>query len=361
MARIISFHAVSLEFFDETIEPLTVGGKINPESFVDDATRLRRTDWQVKGYKLRLSQLLEDLVPPPPPTEGGVWHKLRARLEQLDFKPDPTAKRIEGKVDPDIHLWGRPYLIFENSADRVSMFIDDYGDAAGEPAVESLILEQLVRLDPKLPTELEPVELREPDADLTYRNELLDGLKSVHGIARDLEPGSAPNTLLTTRDTTGSRLGTELPWRSVWLHSRTHPFWIGRNIDGLASVCQSAGVEPPSVLVPCWRLFAGAIERFPELRELLTPDLEQERDVGGFVAPSDIGELNAYLNQNGSRIIQAATREGVGPLCATMLKKVRECTHHAQRLGRGYLEASGILPVSYDPEDFEDDDGEAYA
>lgn len=357
--RLISFHAVSVEFFDDTIGPLVSGGKINPESFVEAATRIQRTDWRVKGYRMRLERLLESLTPPPPPAEGTLWTKLRARLEQFDYKPDPVARRIEGKLDPELHLWGRPFLVVEHSAERVSLCVDDYGDAADDAAVDSLVLQQLLRIDPKLPSELEPLSTGEPAAEMTYRNELLDRLKAIHAMARGGAGGADGTTpLLTTGPAGSDRAAADLPWLAVWLHSRAHPFWIGRDIDGLESVCHAAGIEPPAVLVPCWRLFSAGIERFPELRDSLTAELQRDEDVGGFVAPTDVPELIAFLNQYGSRIIQAATREGVGAICSAMLKKVRECAHHAQRHGRGYLEASGIFPVSFRPEDLEPDDEE---
>jgi hypothetical protein len=279
-----------------------------------------------------------------------MWTKLRSRLERFDFKPEPNALRIEGKVEPDLHLWGRPFLIFENSVERVSTFVEEYLQAKTESTLQSLVIEQLLRIDPRLPAELQPAEVHEPTADMTYRNELLDQLKSIHAIARDARVDDGSGPLLAQREPSADRLYREVPWRAVWLHSRAMPFWIGRDVDGLETICRSAEVEPPDVLVPGWRLFSGAIEVFPDLRDSLTTNLERDQDVGAFVSAPDIPELLAFLNQHGARIIQAATREGVGPLCASVLKKIRECAYHAQRLGMGYLEASGIMPVAFDPD-----------
>jgi hypothetical protein len=238
------------------------------------------------------------------------------------------------------------------------MTIDDYGDAADTDAAESLVLEQLIRLDPELPAKLEPAETGEPSANMTYRNDLLDAMKAIHAVARQSEPMDDREPLTVASVPTRGKSLEEMPWHAVWLHSRANPFWVGREIDGLDSVCAAAGIQPPGCLVPAWPLFATAAEHFPSFRDTLGMDLQRERDVGGFVAPADVPELIAFLNQSGSRIIQAATREGVGTLCATMLRKVRECAHHAQRLGRGYLEASGIMPVWFDPDDYRDPDGE---
>jgi hypothetical protein len=333
---------------------LTLGQKVNPEPFLAAAVRARATDWYGKRYKRALESLLTLLEPPPPPSEGSMWDKVRSRLERFDYKPDPTAKMIAEKIDPDLHLYGRPFLICEASADRVSTIVEEYQAADGDSAREALVLEQLLRVTPNLGSALEPALVREPTSDISYRNDLLASLKSIYGMARPSQGGSneaADSGSLTRSAETAPQ---ELPWKAVHLHSRAVPFWIGRDVDGLETVCQSADVEPPSFLAPAWRLFAPTIEVFPELRDALTTELHREKDLGAFVSAEDVPELLAFLNSRGARIIQVATQHGVGPTCTTLLRKIRECAHYAQRRGMGYLEACGILPLWFDPEDDED-------
>ena len=354
MRGIVSFHPIDLGFFDGLIGPLTVGEKVNPEQFLAAAVRTRATDWYGKRYKRALESLLTLLEPPPPPSEGSMWDKVRSRLERFDYKPDPTAKMIAGKIDPDLHLYGRPFLICEVSADRVSTIVEEYQAADGESAREALVLEQLLRVTPELGGALEPALVSEPSSDMSYRNDLLASLKSVYGMARPSRGDSGENAdggpLISAPETTPQ----DLPWKAVHLHSRAVPFWIGRDVDGLETVCRSADVEPPSFLAPAWRLFSPAIEAFPELRDELTPDLRNERDLGAFVSAEDVPELLAFLNSHGARIIQVATQHGVGPTCTTLLRKIRECAHYAQRRRMGYLEACGIFPLWFDPSDDED-------
>ena len=143
----------------------------------------------------------------------------------------------------------------------------------------------------------------------------------------------------------------ELPWRAMWLHSRSVPFWIGRDVDGLETICRAAGVDPPNVLVPARRLFAGTSEQFPELRETLDVELHSERDVGAYVSPDDVPRLVEFLNDCGSRIIRVATQHGEGDACSTLLRKVRECARYAEKHEMGYVEASGIFLIPYSAED----------
>ena len=139
------------------------------------------------------------------------------------------------------------------------------------------------------------------------------------------------------------------------MHGRAVPFWIARDVDGLETVCRAADVEPPGCLVPAWRLFARTSEAFPDLRDALSIDLQRTRGVGAFAGPDDVPELLDFLGDQGSRIIQVATRHGEGGRCATLLRKIRECATYAKRHGMGYLEAAGVVPVAGDAEEPEAD------
>jgi hypothetical protein len=342
MRGIVSFHALDLELFDRLIGPLMVGEKVNPDEFLDAALRVRRAEWHVKRHRRALATLLESLEPPPP-AEGTVWQKLRTRLERLDHKADPIALLVAEKVDPDLHLLGRPFLIFEGSAERTSAVVDEYARAAGDASLDSLVLEQLLRLDSRLGAALAPAEITDPVAPLTLRNALLEDLKAIHAAARRARDGLAGAASATDL--------AQLVLLAVEAHARAVPFWIGRDVDGLETLCEAAGVDAPAILAPAWRPFSAVIEALPALREVLTPSLDGPRAVGAFVAPDDVPELVAFLNAEGARIIQAATRAGEGAKCSTLLRKIRECAHHAKRHGRGYLEASGVLPAWFDPDD----------
>ena len=345
MQGIVSFHPIDLKFFDKVVQPLVAGEKANPERFLEQAIRVHAGAWESLRYKLGLEAQFELLKPPPPPAEGSVWQKVRARLEVFDFKPDPVARLVARKVEPDLHLHGRPFLITEGSADRVAALVDEYLGANGEEAVRALVLEQLVRLDPKIGGNIEPLEPGHPTADMAYRRDLLARLKKLYDLPLAARQGGQWGPPGGERVPAEQALPRELPWRAVFLHSRAVPFWIGRDVDGLDAVCRAADVPPPTCLAPPWRLFDRACEEFPALNDHLKVELKKSRDVGAFVASEEIPELLAFLSAEGSRIIQAASRHGEGPTCATLLRKIRECARYAEQRGMGYLEACGILPV----------------
>jgi len=342
MSRRISFHAVDVEFFDTVIEPLVAGGKVNPETYLAAALGLRRARWRVERYRRTLEQLLEQAEPPPPPEDGSLWDRVRTRLERFDHKPSMLVRTVARKIEPELHLHGRPYFITEGSADRVAGLVDEYRNATEPSRVDALVLEQLVRLDPELGRAVEPAETEELSPDGSYRGDLLRELKDLHEIGHAAREGLDWGRAGVDRRPGREVLEQELPWRAVRLHARAVPCWIGRNVDGLDTMTRAAGTPPPGFLVPPLRLFAGTIEAFPALRESLRVELQMTRSVGAFVPPQDVGELLDYLAAHGSRIIQVATQHGEGGAAKTVLRKIRECASYCARHGTGYLEASGI-------------------
>jgi len=344
MRGTVSFHPVKVEFFDEMILPLVAGRKVSPDAYLDGALRLRDYSSRARRYQRALQETLERNEPPRPEPGAGLLRNLRVRLEQFDHREDELTHRIRVNVNPDLHLYGRPFLITEGSAPRVAERVEEYCEAPHGDAVESLALEQLVHMDAEMARSLQPLEGPELLADLTYRSELLQGLKDLYDIAHAARRGETWGPATGTRRPAMSVLLSELPWRAVLLHSKAIPFWVGRDVDGLETICRAAGVTPPDFIVPPWRLFAGACEEFSDLRDALHVELQAPRDAAAFISPADVPRLLDFLNTNGSRIIQAASRHGEGATCTVLLRKIRECATFAESHGMGYLEGSGILP-----------------
>ena len=343
MQGTLSFHPVDLTFFDDLIQPLLAGEKVNPGRYLQAGQRVRQAACTTARYTRALESHLQQLVPPAAPAAGGLWNKVRTRLERLDFRPDPVAVLVAQHVDVDLHLHGRPFFITEGSAERVVTIVDEYLNAPNDDAVSSLVLEQLVRLDPQLARCVQPDEQGAPTTpNASYRTELLGNLKQVFDLARAARDGAQWNLPGGTRAPAGAVLVDELPWRAISLHGRAAPYWTARDVDGLATVCQAAGVEVPDFLTPAWRLFGDACDTFPGLRDSLKLELRKERDLGAFVSPRDVPRLLAFLNETGSRIIQVATRHGEGPACTNLLRMIKECALHAELHGKGYAEAVGV-------------------
>jgi len=344
MKGFVSFHPIDLKFFDELIAPLVAGRKVNPEDFLRRAPRMRQNGWVARGFAVAMAQWAEGAEAPKADPTASPWKRLRANLERIDYKPDELARHAARVFDPDLHLDGRPFLIGEGSAERVAAAVDAYLAAETDVAAEKIAREQLARLDAELAREIEPADIPELASELGYRSDLLGLLTKIYELGRLAREGRGWVDAEAPPRPAAEALPDELPWRAVSMHARVTPFWIGRDVDGLETICRAAGVRAPDCLGPAWRVFAEACEAFPALKDSLGLELKRARDVGAFVGPSEVPELVQFLADHGARIITAATRGGEGAMATALLRKIKECAVYAQRHGFGYLEASGILP-----------------
>jgi len=317
-----------------------LGRKVNPETYLHDAARVRRSGWVARRYAIGLEGLAAAIEAPKADPKSSMWERLRTNLEKLDHRPDESVRRAAKVFDPDLHLDGRPFFVTEGSAERVADAVAQYAAAPDEAAAERIAQEQLSRLDPELAKVFEPVDLPDLSSDLGRRNDLLGELKGIHDLARQAREGGKA----------GEAIVEELPWRAVAVHGKARPFWIAKDVDGLETICRAAGVLAPDCMGPAWRLFAETVETFPALKDRLKLEMNGPRDVGAFVSPAEVGQLLEFLGQHGTRIISAAARAGEGPMATVLLRKIKECATYAKKNGLGYLEASGMVPPERDEE-----------
>ncbi|HEX6851330.1 MAG TPA: hypothetical protein VF139_07955 [Candidatus Polarisedimenticolaceae bacterium] len=345
MRGLVSFHPADVAFFDDVIAPLVAGRKINPEPYLQEAIRLRKTWWRARRWPRALTELVEAATPPSADPTARLWDRIRTNLEKIDFRAPELARKAMQRLEADLHVDGRPFFVAEGSAERVAAAVEAFRTADGEPAADRLARDQASRLDPSFVDQVEPRDGEDLSADLQHRNDLLASLKRLFDLGRAArEGGSWPAEEGQPSRPAVQALAQELAWRAVWLHSRVQPFWVGRDVDGLETICRASGVPAPDCLVPAWRLFAESCDAFPEVKEGLHLEIQGPRDVGAFVAPGEVGALVEFLTQHGTRILAAAARAGEGPAATVLLRKIKECAVYAERRGLGYLEAAGIVP-----------------
>ena len=344
MIGTVSFHPVDLTLFDDLIAPLIAGRRVNPERILAEAIRLRLNLWRARRYTRALETVLAGARPPEIAPGASLLQSFKAQVERFDFNLDEATRRLVKATDPDLHIHGRPFFISEGSAERVADLVQEYRSATSVGAVDALALEQLVRLDAASAKSVEPEEGRDLSADLSYRGDLLKIMKDIYDLARAAREGAPWNQGDSPSLPALEVLQTELPWRALSVHAKVVPFWIARDMDGLETICHAAGIPSPDCLVPAYRLLAEACEEFTGLPRSLRLELASPRSLGAFVPPADVPRILDFLGVQGSSFIRAATRQGEGPACTTLLRKIKECASYASRHGYGYLEASGIHP-----------------
>lgn len=344
MSSVVSFHPIDVAFYEELIQPLVGGEKVNPEPWIEAAQRQHLCGWYAAQTIDVIEHLMEQIEPPPAPEGSTLWTRVRTRLERFDHRPPRASLLLARTIDPELHLYGRPFLIAEQSAERVAEVIDEYREIEGPESARALIAAQLHKLDPELPRHVDDDSEAEPLHASRYRTELLKQLRQVYDLAQAARSGDSFGRVGGDRRPAREVLRDELPWMTLVLHARANPYWIAREIDGLAGICGIAGVEVPPELAPPWRLFGDAMLDFTELESSLDGSLERPSAMGCWVGPEDVGEVSAFLAAQGSQIIKVAGEFGEGARVAGVLRKIRECLRYAELHGLGYLEGSG-LPV----------------
>lgn len=342
MRGVVSFHPFDVELFEVLLDPLIEGKKVNPETYLEVCFRKRVADWRTTGYKTTIQLMLREVEPPELPTEGSMWNKVRARLERMEYKPDAVVQTLSDRIEPELHLRGRPFFITEGSPDRVGRFCDDYLSARDVNTIDGLVLEQLLKLDRTLGREIEAEVLGDPPAATTVHADLLQRLRELYELAGAARKGANWGNVGMTQRPALEILNEELPWRCIEIHAEAVPFWIAEDVDGLEGLCHASDMTPPPCLISARPIFTRFGDTFPALLDGIRSDLTEAKRLGGYVPAADVPELLRFLTESGARIIQAAARHGVGKTCTNLLKKIRECASFAEQHGTAYLEASGL-------------------
>ena len=342
MRGTISFHPVDPALFEGVIAGLLAGRKVQPDPFLVEAVRVR-TPWIVSRLTVAaIERAFEEAEPPKAPEGASLLERIKVSAVALDHKVDLATRKALKALDPELHLHGRPFFVSEESVERVSTVVHEYRTAQSTAAAEAAILEQLAKLDPSFPAAFPP-EMENTEPDASYRSDLLREMRGLFDLAAAARKGDIWKGGDGTRARSAlSVLTEEAPWRAVCLHARAVPFWQGREVDGLETVCRAAKIDPPACLKPAHGLFTEACQEFPGFSEGLPLEIAHERGVGAYVAPAEIDDLLDFLTSSGAAMIRAASKHGEGPACTVLLRKIRECVAYARRHGLGYLEAAGV-------------------
>lgn len=342
MRGTISFHPVDAAFFEGVIAGLLAGRKVQPEAFLAEAVPVRHS-WIASRRTIRAIERAFEEAEPPKAVEGAnLFARIKATALAVDHKVDAATRKAMKAIDLELHLHGRPFFIGEESVERVSTVVHEFRTAGSPATAESTVLDQLAKLDPTFPAAFAPSNEDEVEPDAAYRAELLRDLRSLYELAAAARRGDAWVQGGGRSRSAIAVLLEEAPWRAVRLHARAVPFWQGREVDGLETVCRASRIDPPACLKPAHALFAEACQEFAGFHEGLPLEIAGERAVGAYVPAAEIDDLLDFLTNQGAAIIRVASKYGEGPRCVVLLRKIRECVAYARRHGLGYLEASGI-------------------
>ena len=346
MKGLVSFHAFDPSFTDDVIVPLWNGTRINPEPWLLEGCSLLNRAWRTAAWKQTMLDMLaarpEEVVPETSDRKARMLNPFRKSVAKLFTPVDRNTERFKALVQPGLHLDGRPFFIAEESSSAAIRMVDEYRKARDDEAVDALVREQLIRLDPLLARTIRPIEGPSAPSALVCRANLLDALKSVHALGRAFREGVVWRGSITDGKSPAeaARL---LPWFSAAMHARLRPFWDAEDVDGLVSIAQAAGVEPTPVLQSPLPLFQD-LKPVDARPMTLGRGLDGPRSTGAWVPPEDVPRLIDWLQAEGAAIIRTAAEHDEGSRVRTLLQKIRECAAYAARQNFGYLEAVDVHP-----------------
>ncbi len=362
MKGIVSFHAIDPRFFEGVIGPLVAGANVNLDAFLESAVRARRNAHQADRWTRALHAILEGARPPsiePILAKSGSAREvvlssvglvrspralldgIKARLDRYDYRLDALSRLVVTKIDPELHLFGRPYFVTEATLKNIADAVDRYRDAPTVLAVDNLVVEQLTLLDAGL-ARVEVGDAGEPASDFEYRSAAFREVQVLSGLPRAAREGQTWLTPDGARRPALQVLQADLAWTAVNAHARIHPAWIARDVDGIEAMCEFAGLPPTPFSENAERLFPTEVAKL--FGDSLTRELSAARDVGAYVPPDRVPDLLEFLTAGGAKILRAASRFGESAAAELVLRKVRECATYAAKHQFGYLEAVGVVP-----------------
>ncbi|XVQ06231.1 hypothetical protein ACQP1W_26600 [Spirillospora sp. CA-255316] len=293
-----SFHPVDLSLIENRLLPYLAGH--GQDDAIDDliagAVEIRKTRFRAKAWA----------------------------LGALKFGP--------AGFDSGLHVWGRPFFIVADGAERIAEDVQRYL-ATPSDQVDELAAEMLDRLDPGLAGRIEPDQGgRLPDDDALARS-LSTALRILRGAAVALRAGER-----TVRHPDGREfdaadlLAREVPYNLLEFAAALLPGWMSRGYTWPTRLYSDAGIPDEGFTSPT--ALTGLLrEEFPELDwPVPSATIVSNYMVGGLVPASEVARARAHLNRHLDRL-------DCEPLDA---QKIDEAMGVAEHLGVAFCEATEL-------------------
>ncbi|MBX3249664.1 MAG: hypothetical protein KF901_20980 [Myxococcales bacterium] len=263
------------------------------------------------------------------------------RLEKVRFRANAwglgvSKLRREGRFDPFLHVWGRPFFVTVEG-DAVGEAIDRYLDARTDAEVDAIAKEMLRALDPALADEVEPSN----EGSLPDDEALAIGLRASLDLIRAAWAAPRGGTVVVP---SGEAVpAEELLWREVPLTVLTfaahlRPGWMDRGYVWPTVLLGEAGVETSLFETP-EPLLGPLLDRVDQRFFLHTTILENYM-VGGYVAAAKVPALRALLEEHQETLV--AVHDGPSAEMQLSVAKLLEAVRDAERRGLAFAEATEV-------------------
>lgn len=224
------------------------------------------------------------------------------------------------EFETELHIWGRPFLIYAGEAEAVSQKIAEYYGANNETEILKLYLDELRKFSEWAYFQKLNFKVKnEPLPDL--------GLKPVLRNLRQLYKKQQFPVL-----------GGELGFILAQLLGVAYPYWYTDNygLSFLKTLEFGKWEREPTSL-------AGLFSKLPEIGKYLPKRLERSLSVGIFLSPLEVREFLALLNETKIDWIRKMEEKQLSQATAVIfVRKVVECLTYAAGHGYGLLEATDV-------------------
>jgi hypothetical protein len=334
----VSYHPVDLELVLRLARYVAGQGSI--EELVDRACGLELRRFRAKAWGLALINVQH--------AEHDAWREAARKgktKSKTKKKADdaPVAMRTV-RVDSNLHVWGRPFLITADEPPEVSTTIDSYLAATTNGEIDSLARQAIKRIAPGLEKELKPELEGGPPAKKELPGIVLRDLDVLPEVYEAARRGKRTMTLPSGDSADPKRvLASSLPLLVLAFTARFRPGWMDRGTVWPSLLMQEARLAPRGFFDPPRALFGALLEELPSsVGKQLSATITENYMVGGLVPAERVPELRRLLLDKREALLGKPRKEGWEEECLVSLRKIDEALADAEERGLPFAEATEV-------------------
>jgi len=335
----VSYHPVDLELVLRLARHVAGQGSI--EELVDRACGLELRRFRAKAWALALINVQH--------AEHDAWREATARTGKgkTKKKTDDAATAPEMRtvrVDSNLHVWGRPFLITADEPLEVSAAIDSYLAATTNGEIDSLARQAIKRIAPGLEKELKPDLESGPPAKKELPGIVLRDLDVLPEVYESARRGKRTMTLPSGDSADPKRvLASSLPLLVLAFAARFRPGWMDRGHVWPSLLMHEVELAPQRFFEPPRALFGALLEELPSsVGKQLSATITENYMVGGLVPAGRVPDLRRLLLDKREALVGKPRKDGWAEECLVSLRKIDEALADAEQRGLPFAEATEV-------------------
>lgn len=346
----ISYHALSYEDLTKEYLPFLMNKKDDVDSLIRKFIRVQRNRWIANIFGLRLLGLTcderfikEPVVVGADPFKGYFKDKSRPEFSNIPYR--------NHEIQPELFVWGRPFLMTEMDPKLQADVINSYLNAADDLTVLKIIESQVNKVAPGLYKAIHVLgDYREVlhEAQLDDHEVLFTQMKSLADEHRRfIDCATNKKTFI---DNDGYELESNdlckilsNPFRFIQFLSVGSPAWVDRGFLHCSTFSEIAGVSLPSYVKDSSLLLG-------ELKENLLIDNSDddfaEHELGKVIFPEHVDSFLLYLQKNKVNFEMGLEKQvNLIRKCNYELAflKLHEALEYCQKTRRIFVESADIF------------------